>query len=53
MLLALLGLFACGAVVARVTAQSWWYSGLRQLVLGGAAAGVTYALGTLFGTAVG
>ncbi|MBZ4015624.1 hypothetical protein CCS38_07670 [Streptomyces purpurogeneiscleroticus] len=52
-LLALLGLFACGAVVARVTARSWWYSGLRQLALGGAAAGVTYVLGALFGTAVG
>lgn len=51
-LLALLGLFACGAVVARVTARSWWYSGLRQLALGGAAAGVTYALGSLFGAAV-
>ncbi|WP_405954747.1 VIT1/CCC1 transporter family protein [Streptomyces phaeochromogenes] len=53
LLLAFLGLFACGAIVARVTARSWWYSGLRQLALGGAAAGVTYALGTLFGTAVG
>ncbi|MER7399419.1 VIT1/CCC1 transporter family protein [Streptomyces sp. NPDC000151] len=53
LLLALLGLFGCGAVVARVTARSWWYSGLRQLALGGAAAGVTYLLGTLFGTAVG
>ncbi|GGV62282.1 MULTISPECIES: VIT1/CCC1 transporter family protein [Streptomyces] len=52
-LLALVGLFACGAVVAKVTARTWWYSGLRQLVLGGAAAGVTYALGSLFGTAVG
>ncbi|MGP3945204.1 MULTISPECIES: VIT1/CCC1 transporter family protein [Streptomyces] len=51
--LALIGLFGCGAAVARVTARSWWYSGLRQLALGGAAAGVTYALGTLFGTAVG
>ncbi|WP_328772325.1 VIT1/CCC1 transporter family protein [Streptomyces sp. NBC_00286] len=51
-LLALVGLFACGAVVARVTARSWWYSGLRQLALGGAAAGVTYALGSLFGAAV-
>ncbi|NGO13894.1 hypothetical protein G5C60_41450 [Streptomyces sp. HC44] len=51
-LLALLGLFACGAVVARVTARTWWYSGLRQLALGGAAAGVTYALGSLFGAAV-
>ncbi|WP_088801976.1 MULTISPECIES: VIT1/CCC1 transporter family protein [unclassified Streptomyces] len=52
-LLALVGLFACGAVVARVTARSWWFSGLRQLALGGAAAGVTYALGALFGTVVG
>ncbi|MGW3093772.1 VIT1/CCC1 transporter family protein [Streptomyces sp. NPDC001102] len=53
LLLALFGLFACGAVVARVTARSWCYSGLRQLALGGAAAGVTYALGGFFGTAVG
>ncbi|MGP4042777.1 VIT1/CCC1 transporter family protein [Streptomyces sp. 2A115] len=52
-LLALLGLFACGAIVAKVTARSWWYSGFRQLALGGAAAGVTYVLGSLFGTAVG
>ena len=52
-LLALVGLFACGAVVARVTARSWWFSGLRQLALGGAAAGVTYVLGALFGTVVG
>lgn len=52
-LLALLGLFACGAVVARVTARSWWFSGLRQLALGGAAAGVTYVLGSVFGTVVG
>ncbi|MDQ1039292.1 VIT1/CCC1 family predicted Fe2+/Mn2+ transporter [Streptomyces sp. V3I8] len=53
LLLAFVGLFACGAIVAKVTARSWWFSGLRQLVLGGAAAGVTYALGGLFGTAVG
>ncbi|MFI7100361.1 VIT1/CCC1 transporter family protein [Streptomyces sp. NPDC050161] len=52
-ILALVGLFACGAVVARVTARSWWFSGLRQLALGGAAAGVTYILGTVFGTVVG
>ncbi|MEU1849010.1 VIT1/CCC1 transporter family protein [Streptomyces sp. NPDC019990] len=52
-LLALLGLFLCGALVAKVTTRTWWYSGLRQLLLGGAAAGVTYALGAVFGTAVG
>jgi VIT1/CCC1 family predicted Fe2+/Mn2+ transporter len=53
LVLALLGLFLCGAVVAKVTARSWWFSGLRQLALGGAAAGVTYVLGNLFGTALG
>ena len=52
LLLALVGLFACGALVARVTARNWWYSGLRQLVLGGAAAAVTYGLGALLGAAV-
>lgn len=51
-LLALAGLFGCGAAVARVTARSWWYSGLRQLLLGGAAGGVTFVLGTLIGSAV-
>jgi vacuolar iron transporter family protein len=52
LLLALTGLFACGALVARVTARSWWYSGLRQLLLGGTAAAVTYGLGSLFGAAL-
>jgi VIT1/CCC1 family predicted Fe2+/Mn2+ transporter len=51
--LALLGLFVCGAVVARVTARPWWFSGLRQLLLGAAAAGVTYVIGALFDTALG
>ncbi|HEY5836902.1 VIT1/CCC1 transporter family protein [Streptomyces sp.] len=51
-LCALLGLFGCGAAVARVTARSWWYSGLRQLILGAAAGGVTFVLGALIGTAV-
>ncbi|WNM50016.1 VIT1/CCC1 transporter family protein [Kitasatospora sp. CM 4170] len=53
LLLSVTGLFACGAVVARVTARSWWFSGLRQLVLGGTAAGVTYLLGWLIGGHVG
>ncbi|MER8105035.1 VIT1/CCC1 transporter family protein [Kitasatospora sp. NPDC094016] len=53
LLLSVVGLFLCGAVVARVTARSWWFSGLRQLVLGGAAAGVTYLLGWLIGGHVG
>ncbi|MEV0533268.1 VIT1/CCC1 transporter family protein [Kitasatospora sp. NPDC050463] len=53
LLLSMAGLFLCGAVVARVTARTWWYSGLRQLVLGGAAAAVTYLLGVLIGGHVG
>ncbi|MEE4541531.1 VIT1/CCC1 transporter family protein [Streptomyces sp. V4-01] len=52
LLLALAGLFGCGAAVARVTARSWWFSGLRQLLLGGAAAAVTFGIGALIGTAV-
>ncbi|WP_214416906.1 VIT1/CCC1 transporter family protein [Sphaerisporangium fuscum] len=42
-------LFAAGALVSRVTARSWWYSGLRQLVVGAVAAGLTFALGSLLG----
>ncbi|QMU80159.1 hypothetical protein GXW83_09605 [Streptacidiphilus sp. PB12-B1b] len=51
--LALLGLFGCGAVVSRVTARSWWFSGLRQLALGSVAAGVTFVLGQLIGAHLG
>ncbi len=51
--LALAGLFLCGALVARVTARPWWFGGLRQLGLGAAAAALSYGLGSLFGTAVG
>jgi len=45
-----LGLFAAGALVARFTARPWWRSGVRQLVLGAAAALVTYGIGTLIGS---
>jgi VIT1/CCC1 family predicted Fe2+/Mn2+ transporter len=48
--LAAIGLFTAGAVVSRVTARTWWFSGLRQLLLGGAAAVLTYAVGSLIGT---
>lgn len=43
------GLFVAGAVVARYTNRPWWISGLRQLLLGGAAAGATYLVGVLIG----
>ncbi|WP_405426349.1 VIT1/CCC1 transporter family protein [Micromonospora sp. NBC_00617] len=44
-----IGLFAAGAVVARFTNRPWWTGGLRQLVLGAAAAGATYLIGALIG----
>lgn len=46
---AALGLFAAGALVSRVTARSWWFSGLRQLAVGAAAALLTYGIGALIG----
>src|SRR3954452_9222456 len=49
LLVTLLALFACGAVVTQVTSRSWWYGGLRQTVLGAAAAGLTYVVGSLVG----
>jgi VIT1/CCC1 family predicted Fe2+/Mn2+ transporter len=46
-------LLALGATVSRFTERSPWFSGARQLAFGVAAAGVTYAIGTLVGTGVG
>jgi VIT1/CCC1 family predicted Fe2+/Mn2+ transporter len=46
------GLFAAGAVIARFTGRPWWRSGLWQLLLGAAAAGATYLIGTLIGVGV-
>lgn len=51
--LSLVGLFGCGAVVTRVTARTWWFGGTRQLILGGAAAGLTYLIGEAVGGALG
>jgi VIT1/CCC1 family predicted Fe2+/Mn2+ transporter len=48
----LMALFVCGAVVARVTVRPWWYGGIRQVLLGGVAAAVTYAFGLLVGGVV-
>ncbi len=49
MVISLLALFGCGALVSRVTVRSWWYGGTRQLILGGAAAGLTYLIGRAVG----
>ena len=46
-------LFICGAIVTRVTSKTWWYSGLRQLLLGSAAAALTYVIGNAVGANLG
>ena len=47
------GLFAAGVLVARFTGRPWWRSGLRQLLLGAAAAGITYLVGAAIGVTAG
>lgn len=53
LLLSLATLFVTGALVSRFTNRTWWYSGLRQAVLGGLAAAVTFGVGGLVGTSLG
>jgi vacuolar iron transporter family protein len=48
-IISVIGLFFAGAVVSRVTARGWWWSGMRQLLLGVAAAALTFGLGSLVG----
>ena len=48
-LLALVALFVAGALVSRFTDRGALYSGARQLLLGGAAAALTYGVGNLVG----
>ena len=43
-------LVAGGMVVGRLTGRPLLWSGLRQLVLGGVAVGVTFAVGALIGS---
>jgi len=51
--LALLALFVAGALVSRFTDRGALYSGGRQLLLGGAAAALTYAVGSVVGPGLG
>jgi|SRR5690606_14825156 len=46
------GLALAGALAARVTGRSRWLGAGRQLLLGGAAAGATYLIGTAIGVTV-
>ena len=51
--LALLALFGAGALSSRFTSRGWVFAGVRQLLLGVLAAGVTFGVGSLFGATVG
>lgn len=48
-----LGLAGAGALAARFTGRPWWLGAGRQVLLGGAAAGVTYLIGTAIGVTTG
>jgi vacuolar iron transporter family protein len=52
-ILCVMGLFACGAAVSRVTTRSWWYSGTRQALIGAGVAVVTFFIGYLVSLVVG
>jgi vacuolar iron transporter family protein len=45
-----LGLLAAGALAARFTGRPWWFGAGRQLLMGAAAATVTYFIGVAIGT---
>ncbi|HEY5836977.1 MAG TPA: VIT1/CCC1 transporter family protein [Streptomyces sp.] len=51
--LSVIALFVAGAAVARLTGRSVWFGGGRQLVLGAAAAVVTFGVGSVVGTGLG
>ena len=49
--LSLVALFAVGAAVSLLTGRGLIFSGVRQLLIGLAAALVTYAIGSIIGVA--
>jgi len=53
LIVSILGMFAAGALVSRVTVRTWWWTGIRQLLLGGAAAALTYGFGAVVGGGLG
>jgi len=47
------GLFIIGAAITLMTGRSVWFSGTRQVLVGIAAAGLTYGIGKLIGVSLG
>jgi VIT1/CCC1 family predicted Fe2+/Mn2+ transporter len=52
LLMSTVALFLVGAAITLLTGRSVYYSGLRQLLFGLVAGGVTYGIGRLFGVAL-
>lgn len=48
-----LGLFGIGATITILTGRSVWFSGMRQVIIGLSAAGITFLIGRLIGVSVG
>lgn len=51
--LSMLGLFLLGAIVTLFTGKPVWFSGLRMVIFGLLAAGVTFGVGRLIGASIG
>ncbi|HEU5090927.1 MAG TPA: VIT1/CCC1 transporter family protein, partial [Roseiflexaceae bacterium] len=51
--LSTLGLFGIGAAITLLTGRSVWASGMRQVLVGLAAAGITFGIGRLIGISLG
>ncbi|MDK3257792.1 VIT1/CCC1 transporter family protein [Blastococcus capsensis] len=47
-----MGLLLAGALSSRFTPRPWWFAGLRQLLFGAAAAGITYLIGAAIGVSI-
>jgi vacuolar iron transporter family protein len=48
--ISVLGLFVLGAAITFYTGKNIWYSGMRQVIFGLAAAGLTFGIGKLVGS---
>jgi VIT1/CCC1 family predicted Fe2+/Mn2+ transporter len=51
--LSTLGLFGIGAAITLLTGRSVWYSGMRQVLVGLAAAAIAFGIGRLIGISLG
>jgi VIT1/CCC1 family predicted Fe2+/Mn2+ transporter len=53
LLVTMVALFGAGAVVTQITTRAWWYGGARQMLMGAAAAALTYGIGAAVGANLG